>query len=94
MEASSAGKREYWDKGRRVQYWARLGCWFLQCNGLLSLGGRFETYEAFISLVYKFFPETANTESADSGQTCIYESIDNWSIGIFRGICTRTRTLN
>jgi len=55
MEASSAGKREYGGKGRRVKYWARLGCWISPCYGPFSLGARFETYEPFISLILPFF---------------------------------------
>jgi hypothetical protein len=55
MAAISAGKREYGGKGRRVSYWARLGCWISQCYGPFSLGGRFDTNEEFISLIFKFF---------------------------------------
>jgi hypothetical protein len=39
MVASSAGKREYGDKGREVKYWARFGCWISPCYGPFSLGG-------------------------------------------------------
>jgi hypothetical protein len=46
---------EYGDKGRLVKYWARLGCWISPCYGPFSLGVRFETYELFISLIFKFF---------------------------------------
>jgi hypothetical protein len=38
-----------------VKYWARLGCWILPCYGQFSLGGLFETYEPFISLLFNFF---------------------------------------
>jgi hypothetical protein len=38
MEASSAGKREYGRKGRRVKYWARLNYWISPCYGPFSLG--------------------------------------------------------
>jgi hypothetical protein len=55
MEASSAGKRDYGGKGRLVKYWARLGCWISPCYGPFSLGGRFETYEPFISLIFQLF---------------------------------------
>jgi hypothetical protein len=55
MMARSAGKREYGDKGRTVKYWARLGCWISSCYGPFSLGARFESYEPFISLIFKFF---------------------------------------
>jgi hypothetical protein len=53
MVASSAEKREYGGRGRRVRYRARLGCWILQCYGPFSLGARFETYEPFIALMKK-----------------------------------------
>jgi hypothetical protein len=53
MKATSAGKREYGGKGRRVNYWARLGCWISPCYGPFSLGARFETYEPVISLIFK-----------------------------------------
>jgi hypothetical protein len=55
MGASSAGKREYGDKGRWVKYLARLGCWILPSYGPFLLGGRFETYETFIYLIFQFF---------------------------------------
>jgi hypothetical protein len=72
MEESSAGKREYGDKGRWVKYWARLGCWISPCYGPFSFGGRFETYGLFVSSILQFFSgrgepritETADTESA------------------------------
>jgi hypothetical protein len=75
MEASSAGKREYGGIGRRVKYWAHLGCWIWPCYSPFSFGAQFETYELFISLISKFFSgrsklritETAGTESADMG---------------------------
>jgi hypothetical protein len=76
MEASSAGKREYGGKGRSVKYWARLGCWISPCYGPFSLGGRFDTYEPFISLIFQVFfsgrgepriTETADTESVNTG---------------------------
>jgi hypothetical protein len=54
MEASSAGKCEYGGKRRWVKYWAPLGCWISPCYGLFSLGGRFETYEPLISLIFQF----------------------------------------
>ena len=54
MMASSAGKRGYGLKGRRVKYWARLGCWVSPCYGPFPLGARLETYERFISSVFKF----------------------------------------
>jgi hypothetical protein len=54
MEASSAGKREYGDKEIWVNYWARIGCWISPGYGPFSLGGRFETYEKFISLIFPF----------------------------------------
>jgi hypothetical protein len=56
-----------------------LGCWISPCYGLFSLGARFDTYELFISLIFKFFgghgklriTETKDTESADAGHICI-----------------------
>jgi hypothetical protein len=68
MEASSVGKCEYGGKGRWVKYWARLGCWISPCYRLSSLGARFETYESFISLIFKFF----------FGQRY---TADNWNLG-------------
>jgi hypothetical protein len=72
-----AGKHGYGDKGRLVQYWARLGCWFspYEYYGPISLGARFETSELFISLIFEIFSgsnkpritETADTESAYTG---------------------------
>jgi hypothetical protein len=53
--ASSAEKGEYGGKGRGVKYWARLGYWISPCYGPFSLGGRFETYEPFIYLIFIFF---------------------------------------
>jgi hypothetical protein len=51
-----AGKRGYGEKGRRVKYWAHLGCWISPCYGRFSRDARFETYELFISLIFqKFF---------------------------------------
>jgi hypothetical protein len=55
MVARSAGKREYGGKGKRVKYWAHLGCWISPCYGPFSLGARFETCEQFISLIFNFF---------------------------------------
>ena len=45
----------YGDKGRWVKYWVHLGCRISPCYGLFSLGARFETYEAFISLILQIF---------------------------------------
>jgi hypothetical protein len=47
----------------------------LPCYGPFSLGGRFETYETFISLIFQFFSgrgeargtETTDNESVDTG---------------------------
>jgi hypothetical protein len=47
-----------WVPGQRKmnqKYWARLGCWISPYYSPLSLGARFETYEPFISFVFKFF---------------------------------------
>jgi hypothetical protein len=54
MEASSAGKRQYGDKGRWVKYWAHLGRWISPCYSLFSLAGCFEIYEPFFSLIFQF----------------------------------------
>jgi hypothetical protein len=56
-------------------YWARLGCWILPCYGPFSLGGRFETYEAFISLIFQFFMGRGEPRILNQwirGHTCIY----------------------
>jgi hypothetical protein len=47
-------------KGRRVKYWARLGCWISPCYGPFSLGARFETYKTLISLILQFFLAAVN----------------------------------
>jgi hypothetical protein len=83
MEASSAGKHEYRGKGRLVKYWAHLGCWISPFYGLFSHGGRFETYETFIYLIFKFFScpgklritETTDTESVDMGAHLYFCSV-------------------
>jgi hypothetical protein len=70
MEAGSAEKCEYGGKGRWVKYWPRLGCWISPCYGPFLLGEHFETYELFISLIFKFFfrpRETMDTVSVDMG---------------------------
>jgi hypothetical protein len=56
-----------------------LGCWISPWYGPFSLGAHFETYEPFISLIFKFFlghgkpwiTENAVTESMDTVHTCI-----------------------
>jgi hypothetical protein len=60
MEAISVGQREYGGKRRCVKYWIHLGCWISPSYGLFSLGGRFETYETFISLMFDFFQAVVN----------------------------------
>jgi hypothetical protein len=45
-----------------------LGCWISQCYGPFSLGARFETYEPFIALIFKFF--------SGRGKPRITESVD------------------
>jgi hypothetical protein len=60
MEAHSAGKHGYGDKGRLVKHWAHLGCWISPCYGRFSLGGRFETYKPFIYLIFIFFWAVVN----------------------------------
>jgi hypothetical protein len=47
--------RGYRDKRRWVKYWAHLGCWISPCYDPFSLGAGFETYEPFISLIFKSF---------------------------------------
>jgi hypothetical protein len=50
------------------------------CYRPFSLGGRFETYKPFISLIFQFFSgrgepqitETADSEPVDTGDTPIY----------------------
>jgi hypothetical protein len=66
MQVSSARKSGYGDKARWVKYWARLGCLILPCYGPFPLGGRFETYEPFISLI-SFFQTAVNRECWISG---------------------------
>jgi hypothetical protein len=44
----------YGDKGRWVKYWARWDSWISPSHGLFSIGTCFETYEPFISLIFKF----------------------------------------
>jgi hypothetical protein len=54
----------------------RLGCWISLCYGPFSRGGRFETYEEFIYLLFQFFSgrgkpwitETVDTEKVDTGE--------------------------
>jgi hypothetical protein len=54
----------------------QLGCWISACYGLLLLGTCFETYEPFISLIFRFssahgklqITETEDNESADTGE--------------------------
>jgi hypothetical protein len=55
MEAISAGKHGYGDKGRRAKYWASLGCWISPCYGSFMLGTCFETDKPFIFLTFKYF---------------------------------------
>jgi len=38
---------------KEVKYWAHLGCWISQCYGPFLLGAHFETYEPFITLIFK-----------------------------------------
>jgi hypothetical protein len=69
MGASSARKLDYGGKGRRAKNRARFGCWISPCYGLVSLGGRFETYEPFISLILQFCSgrgEQRITETVDT----------------------------
>jgi hypothetical protein len=41
--------------GAKVKYWAYMGCWISPYYGPFLLGTRFETYEPFISSVFKYF---------------------------------------
>ena len=74
-----AGKCGYGDTGRRVKYWACLGCWISPCYGPFPLGARFETYEPFIYLIFQILSgcgkpritEIADTESTDTGSACM-----------------------
>jgi hypothetical protein len=52
--------REYGGKERFVKYWERLGCWILPYYGPFSLGGRFETYQPFIYLIFTLFEAAVN----------------------------------
>jgi hypothetical protein len=64
----------YMDKGRWVNYWARLGCCSSQCYGQFSLRMRFETYELFISLISQFFSGRCKPRILNQriqGHTCI-----------------------
>jgi hypothetical protein len=73
MEVSSVGKREYGGKGRWVKYWACLGCWISPCYGPFSLGGLFESYQPFISLIFNFFSSRVFSrlnETADYEPVC------------------------
>jgi hypothetical protein len=54
MEAISAGKHGYGDKGRSVKYWVHFGCWISSCYGPFSLGARIENYDPFVSLIFQF----------------------------------------
>jgi hypothetical protein len=56
IEASSAGMRWYGDKGRWVNYWARLGFFISPCYNPFSFGARFETDEPFIFSIFFFGP--------------------------------------
>jgi hypothetical protein len=91
---NEVGKRENGDKGRRVEYWARLGYWISPRYGPFSLGARFETYEPFISLIFQFvsdrgkprITETAGTEPVDTGARLYMELTitEKVSVSLFR----------
>jgi hypothetical protein len=49
------GEAKYRGKGRRVQYWVRMGYWISPCYGPFLLGVHFETYEPFIPFISTFF---------------------------------------
>jgi hypothetical protein len=72
-----------------VKYWARLGCWILQCYGPFSLGASFETDEPLISLNFNFGGAgwgprlAADTESVDTGARLYF----GYSI-IYNSSCT------
>jgi hypothetical protein len=56
-----------------------LGCWISPCYSPFSLGGHFETYKLFISLIFQCFvgrgelriTAPADTATADTG-ACLY----------------------
>jgi hypothetical protein len=74
-----------------VKYWARLGCWISPCYGPFSLGGSFEIYKPFISLISHFFSgrgepwitESADTESADTSARLYFLYYHNYISPIF-----------
>jgi hypothetical protein len=55
MEASTAGKRENGGKEGWIKYLGAFGLLDFTMLGPFSLCARFETYEKFISLIFKFF---------------------------------------
>jgi hypothetical protein len=75
-----------------------LGCWISPCYGPFSLGARYDTYEPFISSIFKFFSgrgkpqivETTDTESVDMGARLYYDlmqfsgTTDIWSVAVYR----------
>jgi hypothetical protein len=78
MESTSNanGKQVLWGSvsmgAKEVESSTRcMGCWISPCYGPFLHGRRFETYEQFISLIFKFFldcsklqiTETVDTES-------------------------------
>jgi hypothetical protein len=61
MEASSAGKREYGGKKKKMnQVLGAFGLLDLTVLWPFSLGGRFETYEPFIYLNFHFWGAAVN----------------------------------
>jgi hypothetical protein len=61
--------------GTKEDEWTRLCCWISPCYGPFSLGPRLETYEPFVSLIFKIvsgrgkprITETVDTESVNMG---------------------------
>jgi len=64
------GKRGYGDKGRWVKQWVRLGCWISACYGPFLLGARFETYELFISLIFRAAVNCGKLKPRICGSAC------------------------
>jgi hypothetical protein len=81
MVASSAGKREYGDKARRVKYWVHLGCWISHVMARSRLAHVLKPVSCLILQFSNFssgcgkprITETVDTESADTGAQPYWE---------------------